>query len=108
MVNRDLAEIQLTGEKQVKLWLISNGYTDVLKEPLGADEYGLKATGSIENILVQFRTFLHPQRPFKLSDYEIDKLIRRASKLKLIAYAAYVVLDDKNELVGEINWERLS
>ena len=108
MINRGLTEIQLTGEKQVELWLLSNGYNNVLREALQVDESGLKATGSIENILVQVRTFLHPHRPFKLSDYEIDKLTRRASKLKLTAYAAYVVLDDKNNLVEEIIWERLS
>ena len=108
MVNRTLTEIQLTGEKQVELWLSSNGYSHISKETLQPGESGLKATGSIENILIQVRTFLHPHRPFKLSDFEVDRLTRRASKLKLIAYAAYVVLDDNNEIVGEINWERVS
>ena len=108
MVNRTLIEIQLTGEKQVELWLANNGYTHISKEPLQPGELGLRASGSIENILVQVKAFLHPHRPFKLSDFEVDRLTRRASKLKLIAYAAYVVLDDKNSLVEEINWERLS
>ena len=108
MVNGNLAEIHLKGEKQVELWLVKNGYNNVFKELLQPGENGLKATGSVEDILIQVRTFLHPHRPFKISDCEVDRLIRRASTLKLVAYAAYVVLDEKNELVGEINWERLS
>ncbi len=108
MVNGNLAEIHLEGEKQVKLWLVNNGYNNVLKELLQPGETGLIATGSIEDILIQVKTFLHPHRPFKLSDFEVDRLIRRAAKMKLVAYAAYVVLDEKNQLVGEIKWERLS
>lgn len=108
MVNGNLTEIQLVGEKQVELWLVNNGYNNVLKETLQPGESSLKATGSIENILIQVKTFSHPHRPFKLSDFEVDRLTRRASKMKLIAYVAYVVLNDKNELAEEINWERLS
>ncbi len=108
MVHDNLAEIHLEGEKQVELWLVNNGYNNVLKELLQPGETGLKATGSVEDILIQVRTFQHPHRPFKLSDFEVDKLIRRASKMKLVAYVAYIVLDKKNQLVGEINWERLS
>jgi hypothetical protein len=108
MMNSGLPEIKIEGEKKVEQWLTENGYSNVLKETLQANEYGLKAVGRTENILVQVRTFLHPHRPFKLSDYETDLLTRRAAKLKLVAYAAYVVLDNSGNLVGEINWERLS
>ena len=108
MVNGNLAGIHLEGEKQVELWLVNNAYNNVSKELLHPGVTGLKATGSVEDILIQVRTFQHPHRPFKLSDFEADRLIRRASKMKLVAYAAYVVLDKKNQLVGEINWDRLS
>ena len=108
MINSDLPEINLTGEKKVKQWLAENGYTNISEELLNATEFGLKAKGSIEDILVQVKTFLHPHRPFKLSDYQIDLLIRRAAKLNMVAYAAYVVLDANTELLEEINWERLS
>jgi hypothetical protein len=108
MMNSGLPEIKLEGEKKVEQWLTENGYSNVLKETLQANESGLKATGRTDNILVQVSTFLHPHRPFKLSDYEIDLLTRRATKLNLVAYAAYVVLDSSGDLVGEINWERLS
>ncbi|MEP7254625.1 MAG: hypothetical protein ABI666_02560 [Ferruginibacter sp.] len=108
MANTDLTEIQLNGEKQVELWLSSNGYNPISKETLQPGESGLKAMGSVENILIQVRTFLHPHRPFKLSEFEVDRLTRRAAKLKLVAYAAYIVLNEKNELAEDITWERLT
>jgi len=108
MVNFGSSEIKLEGEKLVEQWLTDNGYTVVFKETLQSNEYGISATGKTEDILVQVRSFLHPHRPFKLSDFEVDLLTRRASKLKLVAYAAYVVLDANGNLVGDINWVRLS
>lgn len=108
MTNPDLPEINFAGEKKVEQWLAENGYTNISKELLSATEFGLKAKGSIEDILVQVKTFLHPHRPFKLSDYQIDLLTRRAAKLNMVAYAAYVVVDAHAELLEEIKWERLS
>ncbi len=107
-MNADLPEIEQTGEKLVEKWLTENGYTHVQKEMLQLNEQGLKACGTFKNILVQIRTFLHPNRPFKISDYEIDILTRRAAKLNLVAYVAYVILDSSGSLTEEINWERLS
>lgn len=108
MQNLVLPEIKLTGEKHIEHWLADNGYSDVSKETLQLHEFGLIATGKLENILIQVRTCLFPNRPFKLSEYEVDILTRRANKLKAAAYAAYVVLGDNGKLSGEINWERLS
>ncbi len=108
MVNPEIAKIQHAGEKLVEAWLISNGYNHVEKESTHSKEPHLRANGIKENILIQVRTFVHPHRPFKFSDFEIDKLTRRAVKLNLIAYAAYVVVDANNDLVGDITWERLS
>ena len=108
MNNSGLPEIKLFGEKLVEDWLADNGYLHVSKEPLQLNEFGLKATGKIEDILVQVKTFLFPNRPLKLSEYEVDLLTRRANKLRSAAYAAYVVLDINGIVVGEIKWERLS
>ncbi|MEO6541397.1 MAG: hypothetical protein ABIN74_10415 [Ferruginibacter sp.] len=107
MTNSGPPEFKLAGEKKVEKWLNDNGYTNISIETLHSTEQGIKATGTVETILVQVRTFLHPHRPFKLSDYEIDQLTRRAAKMEFVAYAAYVILDDKGDLVEEINWERL-
>lgn len=108
MTNSGPAEIKLAGENKVEQWLKDNGYSDVTKELLQSTEHGIRATGTLENILVQVRTFVHPHRPFKLSDYEIDLLTRRAAKLEVVAYVAYVILDDRGVLEEEIRWERLT
>ena len=108
MDNSGSPEIKLAGENMVEQWLKDNGYLNVTKEFLQSTEHCISAKGTLENIMVLVRTFLHPHRPFKLSDYEVDLLTRRASKLEVVAYVAYVILDDKGTLVEEIHWERLS
>lgn len=107
MVNFSLPEIILAGNKKVKQWLTENGYSNIALEVLNTNEACLTAKGSIENILVQVKSFLHPHRPFKISDFETDVLLRRAIKKKLKAYVAYVVVDENGNLCGEIGWERL-
>ncbi len=99
---------KVAAEKHIKSWLIENGYSDITKELLAAKENALKANGKTENILVQIRAYSHPHRPFKLSEFEADVLSRRAKKLKAIAYAVYVILDDDGELSEELIWDRLS
>jgi hypothetical protein len=108
MENYYLPEINLIGQKHVESWLGENGYSDIAKELLQLNDYGFTAKGKIESVLVQVRTFLHPQRPFKLSDYEMNALSSKALKLGLVAYAAYVTVDEQSNLLGEIIWERLS
>ena len=108
MTNSGSPEIKLIGEKKVEQWLNDNAYTNISIETLHSTEHAIKAKGTVENILVQVRSFLHPHRPFKLSDFEIDLLTRRAAKMELVAYVAYVILDDKGGLVEEIIWERLA
>lgn len=108
MENYYLPKINATGQKHVERWLSENGYFDIRKELLQVNDHGFFAKGRIENILIQIRTFLHPQRPFKLSDFEIEALSLKAAKLGLVAYAAYVTIDEAGELAGEIIWERLS
>ena len=108
MENLDESKIKLEGKKQGEHWLTGNDYSNVSKETLHASEIALKASGKTENILVQVRTFVHPHRPFKLSDYEVDLLTRRASKLKSVAYIAYVILNKDLQLNEDIIWERLT
>ena len=108
MENYYLPEINSAGQKHVECWLNANGYCDIVTEQLQLNEYGFIARGKVESILVQTRTFLHPQRTFKLSDFEIFALSAKAVKLGLVAYAAYVTIDEKDNLTGDIIWERLS
>ena len=108
MENYYLPEINPTGQKYVESWLAENGYFDIKRQLLQSNEYGFIAKSKNESPLIQVRTFLHPQRPFKLSDFEIATLAGKALKLGLVAYAAYVTIDEENNLVGDIIWERLS
>ena len=108
MENYYLHEINPIGQKYVESWLDENGYFDISMEQLQSKDYGFRAKGKNESPLIQVRTFLHPQRPFKLSDFEIATLTGKALKLGLVAYAAYVTIDEENKQVGEIIWERLS
>jgi hypothetical protein len=108
MENYYLPELNAIGQKHVESWLNENGYSDITKELFQSNDYGFIAKGSIESLVVQIRTFLHPQRPFKLSDFEVDLLTARAAKLGIVAYAAYVIVDGENNLAEEIIWERLS
>jgi hypothetical protein len=108
MENYYLPEINPIGRKHVETWLSENGYFDIKQELLQSNDYGFTAKGKIESILVQVRTFLHPQRPFKLSDFEINALSAKAGKQGLVAYAAYVIVDENNNLSSDIVWDRLS
>ena len=108
MKNYYLPEINPIGQNHIERWLTENGYSDIRKEQLHSNDYGFIAKGKTESLLVQVRTFLHPQRSFKLSDFEIDALTVKAGKLGLVAYAAYVTVDEANKLTAEIEWERLS
>jgi hypothetical protein len=108
MENYYLPEINHIGLKHVETWLSENGYFDIHKELLQINDYGFIAKGKIEGILVQVRTFRHPQGHFKLSDFEIKALTIKAIKYKAVAYAAYAIIDDDNNLVNEIIWDRLS
>lgn len=107
MNNPDLPEISRIGEKHVENWLIENGYADFKTDKLRTNVHALQATGNMQSVLVLVRTVLHPHRPLKFSDYEIDFLKRRAAEKKLVAYAAYVAINENQDLAGEINWERL-
>ena len=108
MENYYSPEINPVGQKHVESWLTANGYFDIAKEQIQFNDYGFSAKGNLESILVQTRTFLHPQRTFKLSDFEINSLSARAAKLGLVAYVAYITVDDENNIAGDIIWERLS
>lgn len=107
MGNLVSTEIDITGESFVESWLTENGYSNILKEDLFPKEREIRATGKLGTIIIRVRTFLHPSRPFKLSEYEAHKIMLRASRQKDSAYAAYVVIDENKDIVGEIIWERL-
>lgn len=108
MENNCLPNLIPIGLKYVEEWLHQNGYSGISKQLLQPDDYGFIAIGQRESLLVQVRTFLHPRQPLLLSDAECDALVESAASLGLIAYAAYLIVDNENNLVGEIFWDRLS
>lgn len=108
MRNASPASIDQVGENIIESWLLNNEYTDIIKESISQRNSILKAHSRLQNILLQVKTFRLPQRPYKLSEYEIDKLVRRALNADLVAYVAYVVVDDNDQLAEEIAWERLT
>lgn len=108
MKNPDLPELNRIGEKHVVDWLAENGYWDIKIDKLRTNLNALQASGKMQSVLVLVRTVLHPHRPLKYSSHELDILTRRAVEKQLVAYAAYVSIDNNNDLAGEISWERLS
>lgn len=108
MGNNCLPDLASVGQKYVEDWLKENDYADISKELLQSNDHGFIAKGKRESLLVQVRTFLHPEQPLILNDLETGNLTDKAAGLELIAYAAYVVVDSQNKLVGEIYWDRLS
>lgn len=99
---------KVAAEKHIKSWLTENGYSDITKELLAAKENALVADGKSENIIVQIRAYNNPNSLVKLNTAEAEELRQKAKKLKAVAYAAYVILDDDGELSEDIRWDRLS
>ncbi len=97
---------KVAGEKHMKSWLAENGYSSIIKENLNSADYALIATGQGEKIMVQVRAFTFPNKPVKLSEFELDVLTGRAKKFKLVPYVAYIILDESSNLHDDIIWER--
>lgn len=108
MENNCLPSLVSIGQKYVEDWLYENEYTNICKELLHPNDYGFSAEGKRESLLVQVRTFLHPEKPLIITDPESDNLTSKAAGRGLIAYVAYAVVDHEHKLVGEIYWDRLS
>lgn len=107
MGNLTSQDLEKAGEDHVEKWLSENGYSSISWETLFPADREIRATGSLGNMIILVRTFLHPNRPFKLSEYETHKITLRASREKYTAYAAYVIVDEDRKLVGDIIWERI-
>jgi hypothetical protein len=103
-----LPEIKQIGITIVEKWLSDNGYSNILPESIESDDHLLRATGKLETLLLQIKTSVFPLEPEKLSEKEIDNLTTKANYLKMIAYAAYVVIGFDGSIIGEIIWQRLN
>ncbi|WP_462255344.1 hypothetical protein [Ferruginibacter sp.] len=104
----DTNEISDEGLKHLENWLIENGYSNIVIDKFKADVADIHAKGSIENIIVEVKTVLHPDEKTVLSRTDKFALKELANRLEKIAYVAYVVIDKDKNLIGEIVWERLN
>ena len=108
MDNLKTAEIVQTGEKRVEEWLSENGFINVLNIADHRGNNTIEANGSIENILVHVRTRVQPDQPGRISDEDRVRIKVTAETLGRKAYVAYLVIDEDKNIVGEINWDRVS
>ena len=102
------SDIAQAGEKLVEEWLSENGFVNVINNPREEATSAIEANGSIENILVQVRTYLEPLRPGRISDEDRSNMKAVADSLGRKAYVAHLVIDSDKNIMGEISWERLS
>ena len=103
----DSAEIVLAGIKHLENWLNENEYTSIaidIWQPGSAD---IQANGREDSILVQIRTVCKPTEHIPVNGTDKFALGERAKRLNKIPYVAFITIDDDNNLVGEIIWERL-
>lgn len=107
MTRFDLPEINLIGDKIVEDWLTENGYAGITRENLYMDKLCYLASSKSQQVIILVKTYLHPNRPAKSSEFEMDLLKRRAEVFNRVPYVAQVIVDINGEQVEEINWERL-
>ena len=95
------------GAKYVENWLNQNGFTDVEIDSWQPGSVDIKAKGLVEEIFVQVRTVQLPDQDTPISGTDKFALKDIAERLQKVPYTAFVVVDENNELVGQIIWERL-
>jgi len=103
----DSAEIVIAGVKHLENWLKENGYTSIaidIWQPGSAD---IQANGKEDSILVQVRTVCQSTEKIPINGTDKFALEERAKRLCQVPYVAYITIDNNNNLVGEIIWERL-
>ncbi len=99
-------EIGQAGERIVAEWLSKKGYhTDIDTRAPGSTD--IEARGRTKSLLVQVKAAVQPNKPVSLSSEEERNITSRATRLGYGAYEAEVQIDDKLQLVGEIQWRDL-
>jgi hypothetical protein len=108
MASLETAEIMKEGAKHVENWLNKNEYTSVKKETWQTGSVDIQADSLGKNIFIQVHTVLHPNEPVVLKGTDKFAVKDLAARLNRVPYIAYLVIDENKNLVGEIDWERLS
>jgi hypothetical protein len=100
-------EITTMGAKYLENWLNQNGYTDVEIDSWQQGSVDIKATGTVENIIVQVRTVQLPDEHQPTSGTDKFALKEIAERSERVPYSAFITMDENKEIVGEIIWERV-
>ena len=107
-MNNTTPETMLAGEKYLENWLSENGYSNIVKNTEPGRPPVIEANGSLENIFITIKIVLSPNKPLKLKNEEIMGIKTIENAISRKPYIAYIVIDEANQLVGEIMWERIS
>ena len=108
MASLKTAEIMKEGAKHVEDWLNKNEYTSVKKDAWQTGSVDIQADSLGKNIFIQVYTVLHPNTQAILKGTDKFAVKDLAERLDRVPYIAYLVIDENKNLVGEIDWERLS
>jgi len=102
-------EIGQAAERIVVRWLKEAGYTIKrwdAQSPGSADIEAESSAGHI--LLVQAKSAVHPNEPPSLSTDEERKIESRAMRVGADAWETRVQLNASLQLIGEIQWRKLS
>jgi hypothetical protein len=97
------SEVGSIGEQIVKNYLIQTGHTNVKVDTFAPGKTDVES----DTWLVQVKTSVSPYKPGDLTSDEVRDIKSRAAKLKKEAYKAQLSIDDKNLLVGSIQFTDL-
>lgn len=95
-------ENQQAGLEHVEAYLMARGFFD-----MAHDTEGGKTEITANGIRVLVKTTLAPGTPTLLNSQEKSLFIKKADKEDREAYIAYVVVDQKGALVGDLDWRKL-
>ena len=101
------ADIAESGEKHVEAWLSGTGYRCHASKPHhGATD--IEAVGEDENMIVLVKSALVPTPVPDATTLERGRVVSRAMTLGYDAWFAKVHVDNRGDLVGEIEWAQLN
>ncbi len=103
-----IKEIKIAAIGYLENWLKEHGYTDIIINEWHPGSVDILANGIKENIVVHLKTVLQPDEQIVLNGTDKFALIDLALRLDRKAYVAYLSIDEENNIIGQINWERLS
>ena len=105
MPTRD--EIVDAGERIVAGWLSAKGYSIKAHARISGST-DIEAIGRDRKLLVLVKSSLAPDWPSSLAREEEEDVMLRAARLAYQAWEARVQVDARLDLVGDIQWRRLS